>query len=155
MGSSAAMGETLSPSPNGARTFDKDEKPGWPTLDIPTTFPRTLEFLEGDWNHRIIESAPWAALAWLQEPAHRRPDVASAFAPGDRAYRPRFPLVLDAHLRVVTANRGFLSDVQDELIRTFRLVRFWTGRANVSDNRTLDAPSLRSSIVNVGPGPHV
>jgi len=87
--------------------------------------------------------------------AHRRPNVASAFAPGDRAYRPRFPLVLDAHLRVVTANRGFLSDVQDELIRTFRLVRFWTGRANVSGNRTLDAPSLRSSIVNVGPGPHV
>ena len=22
--------------------------------------------LEGDWNHRIIEGAPWAALAWLQ-----------------------------------------------------------------------------------------
>jgi len=149
------MGETLSPSPNGARTFDKDEKPGWPTLDIPTTFPRTLEFLEGDWNHRIIESTPWAALAWLQEPLI-----------ADLMSRVRSPQAIGHTVRdsLWSSMRICVSSLQIAVFfQTFRInssghsgsFRFWTGRANVSDNRTLDAPSLRSSIVNVGPGPHV
>ena len=119
------------------------------------TFPRTLEFLEGDWNHRIIESAPWAALAWLQEPLI-----------ADLMSRVRSPQAIGHTVRdsLWSSMRICVSSLQIAVFfQTFSMnssghsgsFGFGLGEPMFPAIGTLDAPSLRSSIVNVGPGPHV